>query len=128
MANDPLYANDGTRLEARFQLVVPVDTTADTELVAVKNDPARSPPVDKAEADDVPVIAEKAKRPPLERTFTPAVPALRINDIVELAVADTDNALFVLVAIPPMLDATFRKEFIVGATVKAVIAVLVDAV
>jgi|SRR5215472_5364676 len=51
-----------------------------------------------------------------------------MNDIVELAVADTDNPLLVLVAIPPILDATFRKELIAGAAVKTVAAVLVLAV
>jgi len=50
-----------------------------------------------------------------------------MNDMVELAVAETDNALFELVAIPAMVDPTFRKEFIEGATVNTVAAVLVEA-
>ena len=53
--NVPLYANDGSKLEFRFQLVVPVDSSADTEVEAVKNDPANNPPDDKTEAIVLPV-------------------------------------------------------------------------
>jgi hypothetical protein len=120
--NVPLYPKDGIRLEFRFQLVVPVDWTTDTVDWDEKAVRADRPPVDNIGTAAVPALLIAAPEADAECHDPAPVPAFKRNDIVELAVADTDKPLLVLVAIPPIVEPTFRNELTEGATVKAVTA------